>query len=291
MKNRHSLVVLLFFALQVNAQDLSLGISARNSSLGGASATLTDEWSIFNNPGNLGLVKRTSLFCSYQNRYNIEAFQVLAAGLVIPFKKFTTGLGVYREGDQFFNRQLIKLGISNTLQMITLGGSISYYQYYIEGIGSKGTVLFDFGGQVNVIPDLSFAAHISNISQANIGKTIRLPTIMKAGFSYKPAKNVSILTEIEKNIDNKEQLKLGLEYILSKIVVLRTGITSAPASPSFGFGLKPAKFSIDYSFTRRNPIGTIHEFSLGYQLKSSMSKTTPKGMNMLMRDSIAPANR
>lgn len=267
MRKFHWLFVLLFFVLQVNAQDPSLGIGARNSSMGGSSVTLTDEWSIFNNPGNLGLVQSTSIFYSYQNRYNVEAFQVLAAGLVIPFEKFTTGVGVFREGDQFFNRQLIKIGISNTLQMVTLGGSLSYYQNYIEGIGSKGTALFDFGGQVNVIPNLAFAANISNIFQADISESIPLVTVMRAGFSYRPAKNVTLLTEIEKNIDHKEQLKMGLEYLLTQIVALRTGIATSPASPSFGFGLKPAYFTIDYSFTQRNPIGTIHEFSLGYQLK------------------------
>lgn len=248
------------------AQELAMGIGARNSALGGASTTVADGWSVFNNPGAMGMVTTSSVNFTYQNRYNLEAFQILAASAIMVFDKFNLGIGGMREGDQFFNRQWVKVSIANQLQIVSLGGSIAWQQYYIESIGSRGNVIFEFGGVVDVIPKLLFGAHIYNFSQASISEDITAPVILKAGFSYKPTSQVSLNAEVLKNMQADQHLKVGLEYDITKIVTLRTGFITSPTSPAFGIGLNPGRFLLDYCFQQQNPVGAVHEFSMGYQL-------------------------
>ncbi len=253
-----------FFLLLVSiqAQDGKYQMGAASSGLGGSSLTITDGWSLFNNVGALGAVDETSAFAAYQNRYNVPGFQVIGGGFVHAMSHATAGIGYYRFGDEIYNQQRVNLAIGNKFQMVSLGAGINVIQYHAESLATRRRVAFEFGGVAQIIPELSFGAHIFNLKESEV-----VPTVMKAGLSYRPSDQLMINLETEKELGFGEVFKAGLQYQLIEQLSFRTGISTRPFKSAFGFGLVLSGFLFDYAYISNPNLGGIHELSLAYKLK------------------------
>ncbi|MBC6410017.1 MAG: hypothetical protein GDA42_06105 [Ekhidna sp.] len=250
------------------SQSGSYQFGARSSAMGGASLTLADEYSLFNNIGALGRLDHHSIFAGYQNRYGITEFQTIAGGAVYKHRLGNAGVGYYKFGDDLFSEQRLHLAIGNQLQMVSLGLGVDIIQYHVESVGTKQVMVVEFGGLAEITPQLFFGAHIFNITQAETGlqSDESLPTVMKAGFSYRPSDELILSVEVEKDLDFDEIIKAGIEYMIVKDIFLRTGISTRPFIAAFGIGFHPKRLKLDYAFSDDSELGNIHEITIAYQL-------------------------
>lgn len=256
----------LMIGLSANAQNGNYSMGARAAAIGGASVTVGDEWSLFNNIGGLANFSEKAIFTSFKNKYGISEFTSLALGAAYPMVGGTAGLGMFRFGDDLYNEQRLNLGYSNQFGIVSLGLNVSYYQLNIEGAGSRKTVMIDFGGRAKLTDHLYFGAHVSNLNQAKLSTISdeRIPTIMKTGLSYRPSSDLMLNAEVEKVVDQDAVLKIGLEYQILDQLSLRTGFHTHPFESSFGLGFHPGKLKADYAYNNNPDLGGIHEISLGY---------------------------
>lgn len=259
-------VLLLVF--QAKAQNGKYPMGARQSAMGGASVVLKDQWGIYNNPGVLSLVEGSHVFATYQNRFNIAAFQVMGAGYVQSVGSFKAGAGFYRSGDDLFSEQRFNLAVSHQLDRVSLGVSVDYLQYDISTVGTKGVMVMEFGGLAEITDQIHFAAHIFNLNQAELVSegNEKIPTVMKAGLSFRPTTDLILSVETEKDLDFDEVFKVGVEYQVVENVFLRTGLNTEPFNGAFGVGFYPSSFQFDYAFTNDTNLGAIHEVSVSYAL-------------------------
>lgn len=260
----------LFVCLQLSlvAQDGKFNFGARNSGMAGASVTLGDQYSLFNNIGGLASVTDHALFGGYQNRYGVTEFQVIGAGAIYHSSIGNAGVGFYKFGDDLFSQQRIHLAIGNKFQMVSLGLGADLLQYNVSTVGTKQALAIQFGGIAEITSKLFFGAHIFNLNQVNLVETTgeRVPTVMKAGVSYRPNEELMINAEVEKDLDFDEIIKVGLEYQIIEHVFLRTGISTEPFLSAFGVGFHPKKLQFDYSYSNDSKLGSIHELSLAFSL-------------------------
>ena len=260
---------LFIFPLLVFAQNGSFSVGARHSALGGASSTLTDQWSLFNNVAGIGHIQKDHAFISYQNRFQIKEFQVISTGYVRRFKKMGMGVGFYRFGDMHFSEQRINAGIGHKLDRVSLGLSVDYLQYNISTVGTRGVIILEFGGITEINKEIQLGAHIFNLNQASLNSTdkTKIPTVMKAGISYRLSQDFALFLETEKEIDFIETIKIGIEHQLSEGIILRTGLNTAPFKGSFGFGFYSDILHFDYAFSNDSNLGGTHEISFSYKPK------------------------
>ncbi|MFT6867552.1 MAG: hypothetical protein ACJA08_002395 [Cyclobacteriaceae bacterium] len=256
------LTLLSIISTFILAQDGKYQMGAASSGLGGSSLTVTNGWSIFNNVGALGAVDETSAFAAYQNRYNIPGFQVIGGGFVHAMTHATAGIAYYRIGDNIYNQQRVSFAIGNKFQMVSLGAGVNVIQYHAESLDTRRRLAIEFGGVAQIIPELSFGAHIFNLKESQI-----VPTVMKAGLSYRPSDQLMINLETEKELGFSEVFKAGLQYQLIEPLFFRTGISTKPFKSAFGFGLTLSGFLLDYAYISNPNLGGIHELSLAYKLK------------------------
>jgi len=268
-KSFFTFFLLSLIALSAKSQNGDYAVGARSDAQAGASVTLEDEWALFNNIGALSYVEEYNAFATYQNRYGLSELSVMAFGMAVPIFNGTAGFGFFRFGDDLLNEQRFNLGFSNRFGIVSLGLNIGFYQLNIEGSGTQNALLFDFGGHAKLTEHLFFGAHISNLNQAELSAFTgeKIATIMKTGISYRPSTELKINVEVQKEVEQDAQLKLGLEYALIERVFLRTGIRTKPFESSFGAGFHTGKFKIDYAFINNPDIGDVHELSVSYQLK------------------------
>ena len=264
---KQAMVILItFYSIKTLGQDGRYNFGARNSGIAGSSVTLGDRYSLFNNIGGLGRLENHSVFAGYQNRFGIQEFQVLGAGAIYHAEIGNAGIGFYRFGDDLFSQQRVNLAIGNQFQMVSLGLGVDLIQYNISGIGTKQVIALQFGGIAEITPHLFFGAHIFNLNQVDLVKETgeKIPTVMKAGLSFRPTEELMINTEIEKDLDFREIIKGGIEYRIVRNIVLRTGVSTRPFLSSFGIGIQFKRFILDYSYSHHSILGAIHESSLAY---------------------------
>ena len=261
-------LVAFLLLLSNHAQDGKFDLGARNSGMGCASVTLGDPYSLFNNIGGLAQVKEHHVFGGYQNRYGISELQVLGAGAIYHSSIGNVGLGFYRFGGELFSQQRIHLAVGNQFQLVSLGLGVDLIQYDVSTVGTKQVVSLQFGGIAEITRQLQFGAHIFNLNLAELVEETgeRVPTIMKAGISYRPSNELMINIEVEKDLDFDEIIKAGIEYELVEAVFVRTGVITEPFTGTFGIGFYPKQFLFDYSYVNNSTLGAIHEVSLGYRL-------------------------
>lgn len=240
--------------------------------MGNASTTLGDEWALFNNISGIAHQKSISAVASFDNKYNLAAFSTVTAGVNLPTKWGTFGASAFRFGDALFSNSKVGLGFANTIGLISLGIQVNYLQYAVQNIGNKNLIAIDFGGQAEISSQLVFGAHIFNVNQATISKETgeRVPTIMKAGLSYRPGDKLMINLETLKDVDQKASVNAGIEYKVLDKLPIRTGINTFPFSQHFGIGFRPSLFNIDYALINYSDgLGLSHSFSVSFCLQKS----------------------
>lgn len=239
---------------------------ARSMGIGNSNVTLADSWSLFNNIGGLGRITNSQFVFGFDHRLGINELTTLTAGAAIKNNWGAWGLGISSFGGEHFNQQNVGIGFSNQLGIASVGIKINYFQTNIEGYGRGASPVIEFGGVAELGPQLFFGAHIYNPTRAKWGKNTfeRLPTVVKAGLSYRPSEKIMVNLETEKDILLKPLVKFGLEYNLMERFWARTGINSQPGNLFFGIGFKPRKFQLDYAMTQNNQLGYTHHFSFNY---------------------------
>jgi hypothetical protein len=273
MKHLYLIFVLAIFLL-IGTISISfaqrIGIGGRHLGVGGASVTLQDGWAVFNNIGALAWLNQPTVMTAYENRFAVAGLNTVAAGFAMPtLKSSAWGTTITHFGDNLYNEVNLGVGASHKINTVSLGIKANYLQISMEGLGTRSVFAFEFGGLMQFTPTLFAAAHIYNFNQAQIAnfQQEKLPTIMKAGLSYRPLKNLQVNGEVVKNIDFPATLRAGVEYKPIEKLAVRTGINTAPFTASFGVGLQLFALQVDYALQTHSVLLPAHQLSLVYLLK------------------------
>ncbi len=260
------LVLFILFAKITNAQSTSTLMGGRAAGMGFASATMTDEWSLFNNIGGLGKVKEFNASFGYEAKPALVGADRMAVSISAPTKVGSFGLGIFRFGDDIYNEHIASLGFGNQIGNTALGIKLNYVQYRAEGLGVSTAMSVDFGGITQITSQISIGAYITNLTQSKL-QSINgeyLPTKLVAGLGFRPSEKVFVATEIGKDIDYNAAWRTGIEYTLYKKVFFRTGFNLNPNAAYFGLGVQKKKLKFDYAIRLGQRIGTAHQASAIY---------------------------
>lgn len=264
------LSIFWFFATHAGNDNYPIG--ARSQGMANTSLTVADEWSIYNNVAGLGYMDSLARLGFYfERRPQLSAFQIMALAGALPLKQGTLGLGLQRFGDQIYNEQKATVGIGHKIRNVSLGVSVNYMQFSAEEQNTKSKIILEFGGIAEITKTLRFSGHIYNLNQAKLSdyQKERIPTVMKAGLSYRPNSKLMVNGEVEKNILIKETFKVGMEYyILPKKLCLRTGISTYPFVNYGGIGIVKYNFRLDFAFSWHSHLGPNNHLSISYQFGS-----------------------
>ena len=268
--NQIVFIMLVLISIPSGGFAQQVGTGGRHLGMAGASATLQDSWAVFNNVGALAWIQQPSIMTTYENRFMVAGLNTVAAGFAMPvFQSSAWGTTVSHFGDHLYNEVNLGVGASHKINTVSLGIKANYLQISMEGLGTRSVFAFEFGGLMQFTPTLVAAAHIYNFNQAQIAnfQQEKLPTIMKAGLSYRPLKNLQVNGEVVKNIDFPATLRAGVEYKPIDKLAVRTGINTAPFTASFGVGLQLFALQVDYALQTHSVLLPAHQLSLVYLLK------------------------
>jgi hypothetical protein len=240
-------------------------MGGRANGMGYASAALFDEWGVFNNIAGIAKIETTTASFAYDLHPSLVGANRTAALIAHPFYIGVIGVGAYRFGDNLYNEHILSAGFSNTFGIASLGLKVNYIQYQTEGFGTKGVMSINFGGIAQLTPILAVGAYITNINQPDLNDFEKLPTRLAAGISITPTEKISIITELEKDLEYDPTWKAGIEYKFHTKFSARTGYNINPNTAFFGLGFKTKKFNIDYALQHNVVLSLSHQASISYQ--------------------------
>jgi hypothetical protein len=264
------LLLLCAASAEVVAQAFPFPIGARSWGIANATVAGADFSSGFNNIAGLGGLREACILSSFDSHYGFEGIGTYAFGTVLPVTNdLGAGFTVQRFGDKLYNESAIGIGAGHRIGRVSLGLKVNYFQNEVNAPTlsfSRKALVFEFGGMVQLSSQLFLGAHVFNMTQSSYSGEYgnRVPTAMRAGFSYKPQANIHLSAELEKNTDLPVSIKAGLEYQVWKKLYLRTGVASRPLTNHFGAGFKAKKFYFDYAVHSNANLGWSHHLSLGY---------------------------
>lgn len=276
MAKRYSILsALLLVGFVAQAQSNGPGVrGARAAALGNASVTLSDVWAVGNNAAGLGQLSALSVGVYAENRYLLSALNTVAVAVATPLGKVENGLArrgvvgleVQRFGGKLYNEQRAGLGYGYRGGLVSIGGRVDMLQLSIEGLGSKRAVAVSLGGQAELVPKrLVFGAYLYNLNQAKLAEyqQERVPTVLKAGLSYRPTTKVLLNIETEKEVEQSADFKAGVEYRVIEALALRAGLRTLTEETTGGLGFRAGALQIDYAAAWHAALGLSQHLSVG----------------------------
>lgn len=259
---------LIWLASMAQTDPVTQVHGARNQSIGNIRVFDPTAFAHFNNPASLASLEVNQLAGGYDHRFGLSELGTINFTSALSFGPGVLGLGIARFGGKLFNQQTLGVSYANRLGIVNIGGKLEWLQTQIEGFGTGNAAIFSLGGIVDLAPNFSLGATISNLNRARLGQTTtqRIATGVNLGIHYQPSNQLSFLLELEKDIMIDPVYKVGIEYRLREWIALRSGINSNPGRMFFGLGLKYEKFELDLGYSQVNPIGSTTNFSLIFNL-------------------------
>ncbi|MGB3852299.1 MAG: hypothetical protein WA958_20210 [Tunicatimonas sp.] len=244
-------------------------VGARAAGLGHATVAMRGAGGLFANISGVTNVKQPTLFAGYENRFGFsEGLHTVAAGLVQPTRYGTGSVGVYRFGDARHSHHRLSLGYSQRIGQFSAGLRLSQHQYHTEGFGTRFRTVIDVGGQAQLSPELVFGMQLLNVTQARLSRVTQenIPTLVQVGLSYRPVTAWWFSAEVEHEVTQRPNLKLGVAYTALKMFSLRTGFNSRELRQFFGLGWKHRLLDADYALITHSRLGLSHQVSIAYRL-------------------------
>ncbi len=268
------LLAILIFGAHVSFTQGWNPVGSRSNALANTSVCLTDVWAYHHNPGAAASIKTISFGAYYETRFLTKELQTQALALAIPLKVGVITAGAQRFGyNQYRNTRAgigysmkftdyIQFGVQGNVQTLRLGGNY--------GSSISGTV------EAGLLAKVSEKWHIG-VSVLNIGRqrikplTDRFTTVMRGGVHFIPSKKVSVMAEVEKQVQTKISFRGAVEYKPIEQLSLRIGAQSGPVEFAFGVGYCVKGFSIDLGTKYQQILGWSPNAGLSYQFKEKKS--------------------
>ena len=272
---RTLLTAIIFVGLNqmAQAQTGSNVIGARSTGIGGASVTLQDFWSTFNNQAGLAYVENIEVGLAYESRFSLNELSLKSLAIAIPTNSGVFGFAATSFGFSDYAESKYGLSYGRLLaENISLGGQINYQSIRLPGAyGSWSTVSGELGLQAKITNELSIGAHVVNPAKIKITENPdeRLSSIIKIGSAYQFSEKVMAAMEVEKVIDQDASLKTGIEYLFSDNIYLRGGIGTGPVKTNFGFGYYTNNLKFDAAVWYHQILGFSPSLSLSYAFDSA----------------------
>jgi len=244
----------------------------RGAGMANASVCLSDFWAVQNNQAALAGLRTITAGAFYENRFLVKELSLKSAAFILPVKSGVFGLTTSYFGYSLYNET--KTGVSFSKQLgkwLSAGVQLDYLTVHLgDNYGKKNAFTFEAGILASLTKDLTFGFHVFNPVQVKLSGDYpeRIPAVIRTGFSYAFSEKVLAALEIEKNSNEKQQFKAGLEYKVIQSAYIRAGIATNPTMESFGFGLDFKNFTIDFASSVHQVLGFSPQASVIYHFLS-----------------------
>lgn len=246
---------------------LAISQSAEILSMGETAFARKDINALFGNQAGLTHLKSSSISINSERRFNIGELGSHTVGFAIPSDAGTFGLVVNYFGFSEFNEQKIGLAYARRLgKRISFGAQFDYIGTRINEFGNANTYTVELGILASITQQIDLGAHFFNPIAVDRGvEGEPLESILSFGLNYRPSKTLTLMADVEAELDFPPRYKIGIDYTFSEAFQLRVGAHTEPTTLSLGIGLKLGDtFRIDLATAYQTILGVTPGIGIRY---------------------------
>ncbi len=219
---------------------------------------------LFYNPAGVVRNSRTVFFFSCTQPYGLKELSSFIAAGTFKTRFGNLGCAVQHFGNTLYRENTLAAGSGFSFRnWLDWGILVRFLRLDISKYGSAGAVVFDTGIALRLGEKTAWGASVSNLGQTKIGKhSGTMPQKLRFGIGWKPANELLLSAEIDKERQYPIALKTGFEYNCLSVLWLRSGFEHNPSFCSFGFGLVWKAVSLDYGASFHPVLGVTHAVSI-----------------------------
>lgn len=250
---------------------LAISQSAEMLSMGETAFARKDINALFGNQAGLTSLNSSSVSVNTERRFNIGELSRHTVGFATPTEAGTFGLVVNYFGFSEFNEQKIGLAYARQLgKRFSFGAQFDYIGTRINEFGNANTYTVELGILASISQQMDIGAHFFNPLGVDRGiEDEPLESILSFGLNYRPSKNLTLMADVEAELDFTPRYKIGIDYSFSEIFNLRIGAHTEPTSISLGVGLKLGdNFKIDIATAYQTILGITPGIGIRYDFPS-----------------------
>lgn len=258
---KHHLLLFLLLPLSIQYLHAQNGAppaaGARGVALGYTGVTFTDINSVFSNQAGLAHLENLAVTAFGEQRFLVSEIQSFSFGAALPTNLGAFGLTLNYFGFEQYNEQRIGLAYGRSLfEKLSIGAQFLMVNTRIPEYGNKAAFTFEAGALVELLPQLNLGVHLFSPARVKVTEEDFLPTVFRLGVSYLPSDKLSLMAELEKDIDYDARARFGVEYQIIEPLSLRLGVATQPTLLSFGIGYALANgLSIDIASSYHQVLG------------------------------------
>lgn len=242
---------------------------ARSAGMGKSSLTLTDVWSVLNNPAGTGKLSNYQFGFYYESRFLMKELNHASLAFTCPLMSGNINFATTYFGYSLFSQTKIALGYSQQLfKNFYMGLQINYFLIHqSEYYKNFNAMTFELGINYNVVKNLTIAAYVFNPINAGYFESYstKIPISMKLGVSYLFADKFLLAVETGKSINGIIPVfKTGLEYIIKEHFAIRAGLAVKELEFSAGFGYNNYNLHVDVAYSYHQILGHTPKVSINY---------------------------
>lgn len=227
-------------------------------------------WQNLLNPaGIISTETKWQAAASYTNRFGLNELSSRNVVGSVPLKKGRLGLTIHSFGYSAYLQNQFSAAYAMELNpKLRAGIQLNYYSINVgEGFGRYTGLTANLGFQYDFNSKVSAGIVIKNPNRSQLDTEVQeyIQSIIQGGIRFKLADNLTVLTDLNKDIEFSPWLSLGIDYQPIESWFLRGGIATNNNSISFGFGYKPAKWSIDFASLYHQTLGFSPMISFTYR--------------------------
>jgi hypothetical protein len=234
---------------------------ARSAAMAGADVGLTGFWSLRNNQAGLSHLEAPAAGLFYENRFGIRALGLQSIGFAYPFKTGTIGVTANYFGDRSYNESAFGLAYGMKIfEDLSVGVQLDYFASYTdaETFVKNNAVTFEGGVLYDLTKDITVGLHAYNpleIKMEQSDAVAIIPSSYSIGVVVHITEGILVSSELLKTMNQKESVRLGVEYEIIEKTFLRTGVATHPGLFSFGFETSWNRWTLQLASSMHQVLG------------------------------------
>ncbi|NQV53630.1 MAG: hypothetical protein HQ500_10630 [Flavobacteriales bacterium] len=245
---------------------------ARSMAVGGASLTISDVWSGANNIAALAELRSAEIGAAYAHHFFLPGVLNASFASVFPLGGGSFALSAGSLGYHGYTDSHIGIGYGRSLSNVfDLGAQVNAIRLNIgPGYGSKTALVGSIGALFMPNEHLRLGVLVYNPTRTSLAAfgDERIPTRFSVGASRQGGDKVTLMAQLDKDLQYPINVSAGLEYQLLDQLLLRTGVSTKNRSFAFGVGLKRKAWALDLTQHWGQRLGFGAACSFGYRFSS-----------------------
>jgi len=220
-----------------------------------------------NNPALLAQITNANVQFHGQDFYGIRSLYLTAADFHTKIRGHAAGLSIIKYGNNNYQEISLSSALGKQYGPLKIGLRCNLHLLQIKNYGQTKSVSITIGAAYAINHRIRIGLLLDNINAPELGSSGEyIPQNYNSGIEITAADEIKIRLDISKNQEDSFEYHFGVDYQLSRELLICFGYQEKIGSVTCGMVLSYFRFELGYAMNYHMVLGASNILSIGYEL-------------------------